>query len=149
MERKMAFAQLFLRLALGITYLVPGLDRLGVWGPPGGKQVSWGDWSHFTAYAHQVMFFLPYGLAEVLAIIATVCELIFGVLLLAGCCTRWVAIGSGLLLLFFALSMAVAFGITSPLNYSVFTASAASFLLATIPAYAWSIDAGRTTRHKN
>ncbi len=39
------------------TYLVPGLDRLGAWGPPGGKQVSWGDWSHFTAYAHQVMFF--------------------------------------------------------------------------------------------
>lgn len=147
MEWKMAFAQLFLRLALGITYLVPALDRLGAWGPPGSKQVSWGDWSHFTAYAHQVMFFLPYRLAEVLAIIATVAELLFGVMLIAGWCTQWVALGSGLLLLFFALSMAVAFGITSPLNYSVFTASAASFLLAAIPAYTWSIDALRATGH--
>lgn len=148
MKRTLDFAQLYLRLALGITYLVPGLDRLGAWGPPGGKQVSWGDWSHFTAYAHQVMFFLPYGLAEVLAITATVFEIIFGVLLLAGWCTKWVAVGSGLLLLFFALSMAVAFGITSPLNYSVFTASAASFLLAAIPAYAWSVDSIRSSRYK-
>lgn len=148
MERKLAWAQLYVRLALGITYLVPGLDRLGAWGPPGASQVSWGDWSHFSAYAHQVMFFLPNGLAEVLAIIATICEIVFGVLLLVGLFTRWVAIGSGLLLLFFALSMAVAFGITSPLNYSVFTASAASFLLAAIPAYQWSIDARRSVQHK-
>jgi putative oxidoreductase len=44
--------------------------------------------------------------------------------------------------------MAVAFGITAPLNYSVFTASAASFLLAAIPAYKWSIDARRSVQHK-
>ncbi|WP_315818461.1 hypothetical protein [Paraflavitalea speifideaquila] len=73
-------------------------------------------------------------------------EIVFGVLLLAGWFTKWAAIGSGVLLLCFALSMAVAFGITSPLNYSVFTASAGSFLLAVMPAYAWSIDALRAGR---
>jgi uncharacterized membrane protein YphA (DoxX/SURF4 family) len=146
MNRRSGLAQLFLRVALGITYLVPGLDRLGAWGPPGGKQVSWGDWAHFSAYAHQVMGFLPYGLAEVMAIIATTLEIVFGVLLIAGCFTRWVAIGSGILLLCFALSMAVSFGITAPLNYSVFTASAASFLLATVSLYPWSIDAWRASR---
>jgi putative oxidoreductase len=45
-----------------------------------------------------------------------------------------------LLTLFFALSMAVSFGIVAPLSYSVFAVSAGSFLLATIRHYPWSID---------
>jgi hypothetical protein len=36
--------------------------------------------------------------------------------------------------------MTLALGIQAPLNYSVFTASAASFLLSTLPAYKWSLD---------
>jgi len=39
-----------------------------------------------------------------------------------------------------AIAMAISFGIESPLGYSVFTLSAASILLATLPSYAWSID---------
>jgi uncharacterized membrane protein YphA (DoxX/SURF4 family) len=148
MERRLDYAQLFLRLALGVTYLIPGLDRFGVWGPPGGNQISWGDWAHFSTYAHQVMGFLPSGLAELLAIVASVSEIIFGVLLLVGLLTRWVALGSGVLLLCFALSMAISFGITAPVNYSVFTASAASFLLTCIPAYRWSVDAWRSLQTK-
>jgi putative oxidoreductase len=62
------------------------------------------------------------------------------VLLLVGRWTKIAALGSGMLSLFFALSMAISFGIVSPLSYSVFTASAASFLLATLPAYKWSLD---------
>jgi putative oxidoreductase len=36
--------------------------------------------------------------------------------------------------------MAISFGIESPLGYSVFTLSAASLLLATLPEYSYSFD---------
>ena len=133
--------QLYLRIALGTAYLVFGLDRLGVWGSYGEKNVSWGDWKHFMQYASEVMRFLPSSIVPVLAVIATVCELTFGFLLIIGKWTRWVAIGSGFLALAFAVSMAISFGIMSPLSYSVFTVSAASFLLSTVPKYKWSVDA--------
>lgn len=140
MEKKLPFIQFYLRLALGIDFLVPGLDRLGVWGPNGGRNISWGDWQHFSSYAHQMMFFLPGTLAEILAVIATICELTFGALLIIGWLTRWAAIGSGILTFCFASCMIAAFGISSPINYSVFAASAGSFLLATVSQYTWSID---------
>ena len=140
MEKFRNLTQLFLRLALGIGYLVPGFDRLGVWGKYGERNISWGDWQHFIKYAGQVMSFLPSSLVNVFAIMATIAEIGFGVLLLVGRWTRIAAIGSGILTLFFALSMAISFGIVSPLSYSVFTASAASFLLATLPACKWSLD---------
>lgn len=140
MTTKQEIFQLFLRVGLGASYLCAGLDRFGVWGPPGAPDVSWGDWQHFMQYAQKLMFFLPYNVAEIFAAIASGGEIIFGVLLIAGFWTRWAAIGSGLLLLGFALAMTIALGITAPLNYSVFTASAGSFLLSTLPAYRWSID---------
>jgi putative oxidoreductase len=40
------------------------------------------------------------------------------------------ALGSGVLLLSFALTMTLALGIKAPLNYSVFAASAGAFFLA-------------------
>ncbi|HWV68696.1 DoxX family protein [Chitinophaga sp.] len=140
MTIKQDISQLFLRVGLGASYLCAGLDRFGVWGPPGAPDVSWGDWQHFMQYAYKLMFFLPYSVAEIFAAIASGAEITFGILLIAGFWTRWAAIGSGLLLLGFALAMTVALGITAPLNYSVFTASAGSFLLSTLPAYRWSID---------
>ena len=136
-----AIPQFYLRLALGAGFFIIGLDRLGVWGPYGKPWVSWGDWKHFSAYAHQVMGFLPSGLAEFFAIAATIAEVSIGVLLLAGWLTRWAALGGFILTACFAISMAISFGITSPINYSVFTVSAASLLLSTQPAYQWSIDA--------
>jgi uncharacterized membrane protein YphA (DoxX/SURF4 family) len=146
MEKKMSYAQLYLRIALGSGFLILGLDRLGVWGPNGRPYVSWGDWAHFSAYAHQVMYFLPDKVAGFFAVLATIGEIGFGSLLLMGWLTRWAAFGAGLLTLCFALSMTAAFGITSPINYSVFTVSAASFLLSTIPYYRWSVDARRSSR---
>jgi len=140
MKKSSGFTQLFLRLALGIGYLVPALDRLGFWGKYGEPNISWGDWQHFTKYAGQVMSFLPSSLVNVFAVVATIAEIGFAVLLLVGRWTRIAAIGSGVLSLFFALSMAISFGIVSPLSYSVFTVSAASFLLATLPSYKWSLD---------
>ena len=141
MER--ALTQLYLRLALATGFIILGFDRLGVWGPYGKPWVSWGDWKHFSTYAHEVMGFLPGGLAEMLAIVATIGEISFGILLLLGLFTRQAAFGSGLLTGCFAIAMTISYGITSPINYSVFTVSAASFLLSTLPEYRWSIDAWR------
>jgi putative oxidoreductase len=135
-----SLAQLYLRLALGSGFFIIGLDRLGAWGPYGKSWVSWGDWKHFSAYAHELMHFLPYGLAETLAVLATFVEVTAGPLLILGCFTRWTAITTCGLTLCFAIAMSITNGIISPINYSVFTASAASLLLAAQPDYRWSID---------
>jgi len=42
----------------------------------------------------------------------------------------WVALGSAVLLILFGTAMAVSFGIKSPLDYSVFSASSAALLVA-------------------
>lgn len=134
------FAQLYLRLAMGIGFFVLGLDRLGVWGPYGKPWVSWGDWKHFSIRAHQLMSFLPYNMAEAFAMIATFVEVTGGFLLIIGLLTRWAALACSGLTFCFAIAMAITDGITSPMNYSVFTVSAASLLLATLPEYRFSID---------
>jgi uncharacterized membrane protein YphA (DoxX/SURF4 family) len=141
MKKSAQISQLYLRIAIGIGYLVPGLDRLGVWGPPGGKHISWGNWETFLKYATEVMGFLPASIASVFAVLATIGEIAFGVLLLLGKWTRLAALGSGVLSLLFAVSMTISFGIASPLSYSVFTLSAGSFLLSTLSDYRWSLDA--------
>lgn len=133
-------AQLYLRLSIGSAFAWFGLDRIGAWGPNGKPWISWGDWAHFSTYAHQLMFFLPYGLAEVFAVIATIIEISCGLLLIVGLFTRWAAFAGSGLALCFALAMSIANGITSPLGYSVFTVSAASLMLALQPAYRWSLD---------
>jgi hypothetical protein len=52
------------------------------------------------------------------------------VALIVGFQTRWVALGSALLLALFGTAAAVSFGIKSPMDYSAFSASAAAVLLA-------------------
>lgn len=39
MKKFSSFAQLYLRIAIGISYLVFGLDRLGAFGKPGDKNI--------------------------------------------------------------------------------------------------------------
>ncbi|MEO7214467.1 DoxX family protein [Mucilaginibacter sp.] len=131
----------FLRIAIAASYLWASADRLGIIGAHGQPHVGWGDWQYFLVYSKQVMSFLPDALVAPLAVIATASEVIIGLLLIMGLFTRVAAVASGLLSLSFALSMAISFGIDAPLNYSVFTLSAASLLLATAPYYAYSLDA--------
>lgn len=131
----------YLRIAVGTGFFLLGLDRLGAWGPYGRTWVSWGDWHHFSVYAHQVMSFLPYRPAEALAVIATIVEITGGFLLLIGLLTRWAAYACSALTLGFAIAMAISGGITSPIDYSVFSVSAACLLLAVQPSYPWSLDA--------
>src|SRR5262245_40570715 len=58
-ERWSPYMTVYLRLALGITFLAAVTDRFGVWGAPGAPNVSWGDFAHFLKYAAQVNAFLP------------------------------------------------------------------------------------------
>lgn len=139
-----SLTQLYLRLSIGAGFAWFGLDRIGAWGPYGKPWVSWGDWSHFSPHALHLMSFLPGGLAETFAVIATILEISCGILLIVGLFTRLAAYASTGLALLFAICMSIADGITSPMGYSVFTVSAASLALSLQPAYRWSLDSLRS-----
>lgn|SRR4051794_21606661 len=127
--------RLFARVAIGTSFLSAVADRFGVWGPFGAKNVSWGDFAHFVEYTGAVMSRFPSLLTVSLAWAATVAEALFGILLIAGFKTRISSVFSGVLLLSFAVGMVTGLGIKAPLDYSVFSAAAAAFLLAL-----WSPD---------
>jgi uncharacterized membrane protein YphA (DoxX/SURF4 family) len=141
-----ASASVFLRLALGITFLSAVTDRFGLWGAPGSPNVAWGDLAHFTAYAATLNPWAPTALLPAIVWIVTVAETCLGAALILGLWTRWAACGSGVLLLLFALGMTAGTGVKSALNASVFSASAAAFALSTWPVYVWSVDALGQTR---
>jgi uncharacterized membrane protein YphA (DoxX/SURF4 family) len=81
-------------------------------------------------YTGAVTSLFPSSLTVSFAWAATVAETLFGILLIVGFKVRMVAVLSGLLLVIFAMGMATGLGIKSPLDYSVFSAAAAAFLLA-------------------
>src|ERR1700757_3172866 len=91
--------RLFARLALGASFLSAVADRFGLWGPPGAKNASWGDFAHFVEYTGAVMSLFPSSLTVSFAWAATVGETLFGILLIAGFKTRMASVLSGLLLL--------------------------------------------------
>jgi uncharacterized membrane protein YphA (DoxX/SURF4 family) len=83
-----------------------------------------------VSYTAKVNSFMPASSIPFLAWAATAAELSLGVALILGLWPRWVALGSALLLVLFGTAMAISFGIKSPLDYSVFSASAGAVLLA-------------------
>lgn len=85
----------------------------------------------FEQYTAEVNAFMPRPTIPFLAWAATAAELGLGALLVLGVWRRPVALASAALLLIFGLAMALSLGIKSPLDYSVFSASAAALLLAT------------------
>jgi uncharacterized membrane protein YphA (DoxX/SURF4 family) len=123
------FAILYLRIALGTAFLSAVADRFGLWGKYGG----WGNFANFTKYTAEVNSFMPAFIIPFLAWAATIAELSLGILLILGLWTRWVAFSAAALLFLFAISMAISFGLKSPLDYSVFSASAGAMLLALYP----------------
>lgn len=151
MNRRRDLAQLLVRLALGAGFILPVLDRFGCLGGPGGKGVSWGNWAAFVRYAHSMMPFLSGFAASVMAGMATACEIVFGLCLIAGFRVRVAAAGAALLTLVFGVCMAVFLGIGAPFNYPVFVFTGAACVLATIPEYRWSVDellSSRTGRYR-
>lgn len=137
------WAAIYLRLALGLDFLSAVADRFGAWGAPGTPLVAWGDFHNFLAYTARLNPWFPATWSPVVGWIATICEILFGIGLVAGLHTRFIAFLSGWLTLAFALGMAFGLGVKAPLNYSVFAASAGSFFLACAEAYPWSLDALR------
>jgi putative oxidoreductase len=117
---------LYARIALGAAFLSAVADRFGLWG----KYSGWGNFATFTQYTAQVNSFMPTFIIPFLAWAATAAELSLGIALVIGVWPRWVAIGAATLLFLFGIAMAISFGLKSPLDYSVFSASAGALLLA-------------------
>ena len=118
---------IYLRLALGASFLSGIADRFGLYT---GRNVGYGNFAGFVAYTAKVNSFMPAWTIPFLAWAATAAEVSLGLALVLGIWLRWAAFGSALLLLLFAVAMAISFGIKSPLDYSVFSASAGALLLA-------------------
>ena len=118
------------RLAIAAGFLSAVADRFGLWGRPGDPQVVWGNWANFVAYTGVLNWFLPSNLVLAIAIAATAAEVTLAVLLLVGYRIAMSATLSGVLLLLFGVAMTAALGPKAPLDYSVFAAAAASFLIA-------------------
>lgn len=118
-------ACLYARVALASAFLSAVAGRFGLWSGEG--------FSHFSTFFQrtaEVNSFMPSWTIHPLAYLATAAEIFFAVALLIGIWPRWIALGSALLLAMFATAMAISFGIKEPLDYSVYSASAAAFLLA-------------------
>jgi uncharacterized membrane protein YphA (DoxX/SURF4 family) len=123
-------AILYARIALAAAFLSAVADRFGLWGKYGG----WGNFAAFTQYKAQVNSFMPGFIIPFLAWTATAAELTIGLTLMIGIWPRCVALGAAMLLFLFGTAMAISFGPKSPLDYSVFSASAGALLLALHPS---------------
>lgn len=117
---------LYARLALGAAFLSGIADRFGWYT---GRNVGYGNFAGFMSYTAKVNSFMPASSIPFLAWAATAAELFLGLALVLGVWPRWVAFASAVLLALFGIAMAISFGIKSPMDYSVFSASAGSVLL--------------------
>jgi len=126
------YARHYARWALGVAFLSGIASRFGWWGPGRG----YGTFANFMKYTAQVNSFMPARTIPFLAWAATAAEFSLGLALLLplrGRAARIAALASAALLAVFGLAMAVSFGPKEPLDYSVFSASAAALLLACHP----------------
>lgn len=117
---------LYARVALSAAFLSAVASRFGLWD----RTLDLKHFASFMQYAAQVNPFLPASSIPFVAWGATVAETLLGLLLLLGLWPRWVALASAVLLAIFGTAMAISFGLQSPLDYSVFSASGAAVLLA-------------------
>ncbi len=118
---------LYARFTLGAAFLSGIADRFGLYR---GRNIGYGNFDGFMQYTAKVNSFMPAATIPFLAWAATAAELFLGIALILGIWPRWVAIGSAILLALFGIAMAISFGIKSPMDYSVFSASAGAVLLA-------------------
>ncbi|MGA8442476.1 MAG: DoxX family protein [Candidatus Sulfotelmatobacter sp.] len=122
---------LYARVALGAAFLSAVAGRFGLWD----RTLDLKHFANFMEYAAEVNSFMPKAAIPYLAWATTVCETSLGVLMILGWWPRWVSLASALLLAMFATAMAISFGLKSPMDYSVYSASGAAVLLA--------LDAGK------
>ncbi|MFL5787474.1 MAG: DoxX protein [Flavisolibacter sp.] len=117
----------FLRISLSAGFLSAVADRFGFWDK---AHSAWGNWQTFIHYTQTLNPSFPKSIIPFIGGFATLLEILFAIGLLTRFKTVSMATGSGILLLLFALAMTFSNCIKAPLDYSVFTASAASFSLA-------------------
>ncbi len=127
------------RLLIAASFLYNVADRLGLLGPPGTPNVSWGDFQHFIAYTAQVNAFAPRPLVPALAVMATIGEGTLGLAMLLGVFTRLACIGSAALLAVFGTAMVLS-GLSQG-QYNVYLMAIAAWFLATGDASPVSLDA--------
>lgn len=120
----------FLRIALAAGFLSAVADRFGMWGPPGGTNVAWGNMENFISYVGVLNSFLPEALYPLLAWGVTIAEIIVGIGLLIGRKLKWFAYASFILLFIFAMAMSFTTGIKTALDASVYTGAAGALMLA-------------------
>lgn len=137
-------AQLITRLALGVGFILPISDRLGLLGAAGSPGVAWGNWPNFVTYTNQILPFLNPSLANVAALLATAAEIVFGIGLVLGIRVREMALGSAALTAVFGVFMAIFLGPKAPFDYPVFVFTGAALLLACFDEYKWSLWSPRT-----
>ena len=139
MKNASGIGQLLLRLSLGVGFLIPVMDRVGLLGPPG-SGASWGDWKHFVDYTNTLIPFASRQVANVASIFATLGELIFGIMLIVGFRIKEAGLGAALLTLAFGLCMAIFLSISAPFNYPVFVFTGGALVLSGLDRHKWSID---------
>jgi uncharacterized membrane protein YphA (DoxX/SURF4 family) len=115
----------YARLAVGTSFLSAVASRFGLWD----RTIDLKHFANFMQYAAEVNSFLPKAWIPFVAWAATIAETSCGILLILGAWPRWVSLASAVLLAMFGTAMAISFGIKSPMDYSVFSASAAAVLL--------------------
>jgi putative oxidoreductase len=103
------------RAALGVSFLLSVSDRLGFYGDPSERGVSWGTFERFLGYAAEVNAFLP---ASVIPFLGTAATVLF----------------------LFGSAMAISIGIKSPFDYSVFAAMCCALFLGLAGSNRWTVD---------
>ncbi len=119
---------LYARLALGLAFLSAVASRFGLWD----RSLDGAHFRNFVKYTAEVNSFMPGASIPFLAWSATLAETVLGLALIAGVKLRLTAVCASVLLALFGTAMAISFGPKSPLDYSVFSASAAALLLANL-----------------
>ena len=116
----------YARIALGSAFLSAVASRFGLWD----RRFDLKHFAKFIHYAAEVNSFMPAPTIPFIAWSATVAETSLGILLILGLWPRWVSLAAAILLAMFGTAMAISFGLQSPMDYSVFSASGAALLLA-------------------
>lgn len=144
--RRVRWIASLLRVLIALAFLEAVSDRFGLLGAPGSAGVSWGNFSRFIHYTGVVNSFLPAVVIPALAVLATVCEIVFGLAMLLGIRIRWAAAGSAVLLFFFATAMTIS-GL-SQFSYGVYLICAGSATLSITDASFLSLDAAFDRRKR-
>lgn len=134
---KSIYIKLFLRVSIALGFLSAVADRFGFWPK---ESSAWGNWDSFIEYTTLLNPWVPENLTHSIGIIATAAEIVLAIFLLIGFKTSLMAKLSGFLLLIFGLAMTLNLGIKAPLDYSVFSASAAAFGLSFIKEQYLEVD---------